>query len=254
MKYFLDLSDDRNIYVKKLLEKNNEQTDIFSWDNLLKIQKNDTLIFSPAKKFTPDEINRLPDNIVIFAGNSLNQFVKQLQEKNIIFNNIMEDEIFTVKNANLTCEGVLSLMIEKSKKSLFENKVLILGGGRIAKGMAVLLGRIGVDFAMVSFNPVKYPDYFIYSKKCYFKYSFVEDLHHYDIIINTIPAKILDDEIINKISKNTVFIETASVDSMDRTKAIHFDFIPAPALPKKYTCETAGKFLFEMITGGYIYD
>ena len=41
---------------------------------------------------------------------------------------------------------------------------------------------------------------------------------------------------------------------MDRTKAIHFDFIPAPALPKKYTCETAGKFLFEMITGGYIYD
>lgn len=254
MTYFLDLSDERNDYVKDLLKKNSEKTDVFSWDNLSNIKASDILIFSPAKKFTPEEINKLPNDIMIFAGNSLKQYIEQLKEKNIIFNNIMEDEIFTVKNANLTCEGVLSLMIEKSKKSLFENKVLILGGGRIAKGMAVLLGRIGIDFAMVSFNPIKYPDYFIYSKKCYFKYSFVKDLHNYDIIINTIPAQILDDDVINKIAKDTIFIETASVDCMDRTKATHFNFIPAPALPKKYTCETAGKFLFEMITGGNIYD
>lgn len=254
MTYFLDLSDERNIYVKQLLEKNNEKTEIFNFDNTSQINIGDSIIFSPAKKFSAEEINKLPNNITIFAGNSLNQYLDILKEKHITFINIMEDEIFTIKNANLTCEGVLSLMIEKSKKSLFDNSVLILGGGRIAKGMAVLLGKLGVNFAMVSFNPVKFPDYYIYSKKCYFKYSFVDDLDKYDIIINTIPSKILDDEIVAKIANDTVFIETASVDCLDKSKATHFDFIPAPALPKKYTCETAGKFLFEMITGGNIYD
>jgi len=252
--YFLDLSDERNVYVKQLLEKNTEKTAAFSFDNVSLINKGDSIIFSPAKKFSNDEVNKLPNNITIFAGNSLNQYLDVLKEKQITFVNIMEDEIFTIKNANLTCEGVLALMIEKSKKSLFDNSVLILGGGRIAKGMAVLLGKLGVNFAMVSFNPVKFPDYFLYSKKCYFKYSFVEDLKNFDIIINTIPAQILDNEIVEKIAKDTVFIETASVDCLDRNKATHFDFIPAPALPKKYTCETAGKFLFEMITGGNIYD
>ena len=248
------MSDDRNFSVKELLIKKGETVCEFSWDNISNLEKDNIVVFSPAKKFDKTEIEKLPFGIVVYGGNDLKKFENDLKEKSIKYINIMSDEIFTVKNANLTCEGVLALMIEKSKKSLFENQVLILGGGRLAKGLAVLLGRIGVDFSIVSFNPIKYPEYFIYSKNCYFKYSFVDDLKNFDIIINTIPAKILDDEIVNKIADDTIFIETASVDCLDRTKVKNFQFVPAPALPKKYTCQTAGKYLFEMITGENIYD
>ena len=125
MTYFLDLSDERNVYVKQLLEKNNEKTEIFSFDNVSLINKGDSIIFSPAKKFSNDEVNKLPNNITIFAGNSLNQYLDVLKEKQITFVNIMEDEIFTIKNANLTCEGVLALMIEKSKKSNMISSILL---------------------------------------------------------------------------------------------------------------------------------
>lgn len=76
----------------------------------------------------------------------------------------MNDEIFTTKNANITAEGVLALILEHSPKSIFENNVLIIGAGRIAKAMAIILGRLGVNYAVVRFNKDKFPECFHFQK------------------------------------------------------------------------------------------
>ena len=130
-----------------------------------------------------------------------------------------------------------------------ENNVLILGAGRIAKGMAILLSKLGVKYSIASFNKQKYPQNFLYSQHNYFGYDFVRDLREYDVIVNTIPAEILDENAINRIGDGTIFIETASVNCLNSEKVKNFQYIVAPGLPQKYSCQTAGKLMLDCILG-----
>lgn len=244
--FFVDSSDKRNVAVKKLLKRKNQVFD-FMWDNISKISDGDTCIFSPAKKFTEREIYSLPNNINLICGNLKEEYITILNKKHISFYNLMDDEIFTIKNANLTAEGVLAVILEESEKSISQNKILILGGGRIARALAILFKGLNVNFSIVSFNPVKFPSYYLYTDSCFFEYSFVEKLHEFDIIINTIPTQFIDEKIIRKIKKDTLFIETASVNCLDKNKVSKFTYLPTPALPMRFSSETAGQVMFESI-------
>lgn len=249
MTYFIDTNDARNQILMSLLEERNQITEKFSFETLEKIGLGDALIFSPAKKWTDEEINFIPQKTSLYCGNLCEKHKKTLEEKQVAYHNLMNDEIFTTKNANITAEGVLALILEHSPKSIFENKVLILGAGRISKALAILLGKLGVNFAVVRFNKEKFPECFSFSKTCYFGEQFLSHLHEYDVIVNTIPKTIFDEQNFGKIARDTIYIETASTNSIDPALATHFEFVPAPALPQKYAKLTAAKYMLESITG-----
>ena len=61
MTYFIDTNDARNQILMSLLEERNQITEKFSFETLEKIGLGDALIFSPAKKWTDEEINFIPD-------------------------------------------------------------------------------------------------------------------------------------------------------------------------------------------------
>ena len=249
MKYFVDTVDKRNQVLKEILIENDFETFKFDFNDLSNIKRGDTIVFSPAKKFTEEEIKKLPAKTKIVCGNLSPEYLKVLKDKKIEIKNLMLDEIFAVKNANLTAEGVLAIILEKTDKSIFDTKVLILGGGRIAKAMAVILKSLSVEYAIVSYNPVKFPSYYTIANKCYYRKGFLRDIDKFDVIVNTIPAKIIDDEIIAKINPKTIFIETASVKCLDDTQKLNFEFLFSPALPQRYSAYTAGKLVFESIMG-----
>ena len=249
MKYFVDIVDKRNQILKDLLIQNGQMVEVFDFNKVTEIKKGDTVVFSPAKKFTIEEVEKLPKGINLVCGNVGEENLKKLKNKKIKIKNLMEDEIFTVKNANLTAEGVLAIILEKTDVSIFESNVLILGGGRIAKAMATILKCLGVNYAIVSFNPIKFPSYYLLSNKCYYRKGFLRDLKKYNVVVNTIPARIIDDEIINSIDPKTLFIETASVKCLDDTQKLDFEYLFAPALPQRYSAVSAGKLVYESIMG-----
>ena len=209
----------------------------------------DVLIFSPAKKFVKEDVDILPESVTLFAGSGIKAFSEELRLKKIKYIDIMNDEIFTIKNANLTAEGVLGIIINKSEKSLFENNILLLGSGRITKACSRLFSKLGVDFAVASYSFLDYQRSYSFSDKCYYKEEYIKDLNQFDIVVNTRPFKYIDDMVLNKFSKNCLFIETASVECLNKEMVKDFDYCLAPALPTKFTAETAGKFLYERIMG-----
>ncbi len=254
MKYFVDTVDKRNQVLKELLIKNGYLAYDFDFLKIQEIKRGDMVVFSPAKKFTKEEIENLPKGIVVVCGNLSEEYLKILEKKKIKIKNLMQDEIFTVKNANLTAEGVLAIILEKTDVSIFDSSVLILGGGRIAKSMASILKGLGVNFAIVSYNPIKFPSYYLLSSKCYYRNGFLRDIDKFNVIVNTIPARIIGDEVIEKINPKTVFIETASVKCLDDTKKLGFEYLFSPALPQKYSAFSAGKLVYESIMGENDYD
>lgn len=254
MNYLIDISDARNEYVKKRLINDGEKVLDFDEANLDRIKQGDNLIFAPAKKFDKNFLTNLPNNIKLICGTLTDEQREIIKGKNIDYQNLMEDEIFTVKNANLTAEGVLAKILELSPKSIYENNVLILGGGRIAIALSVLLSKIGVKFAIVSFNNIKFPRYYLYTNKCFYKKQYLNEIQKYDVIVNTIPSKIFEHDEILKIKENTLFLETASINCLDKDKAMHFNYVNCPALPSKYCLQTAGEYMYEAIKGENKYD
>ncbi len=244
MTFFIDTSDKRNQILKTLLEKENLDTQIF---DVKQVQQGDICIFSPAKKLTHDEANLLTNHTTIFCGNVDDETKSIFKDKQIKYINMLKNEVFTIKNANLTTEGVLGLIIEHSEKSIYENNILILGSGRIAKSCAILFSKLGVNYDFCYYRDAGFDDFAFYKPSLYFKNDFKRIAQNYDIIINTIPEQILFQEELNAISSKTLFIETASKNCLDSSAATHFTYLLAPALPQKFCSQSAAKLVFELI-------
>lgn len=246
MKYFIDVSDKRNQFVKAELVKRGYQVSEF---NLGAEQgaKGDCYIFSPAKKFNLEELQVLPAEITVFCGKIDKKVQKFFLDKKIRHLNFLDDEIFAIQNASLTVEGVLGIMIAESPKSMLENKVLILGGGRLAKAMMILLGKLGVAFSVCMRNLQEFEMAHLFTEHCFLLEDLGEHLAEFDIIVNTVPSNIIDEAMMKKIQPDALFIETASVDGLDRAKVRGFRFYHAPALPQKYCLESAGRLVLKKV-------
>lgn len=241
MKYFIDLSDARNKALYKLLESEGLSV------NQLEFNEVGTYIFSPAKRFEVDEVLKVPEGSVVFAGNLKEEIREIFGDKKLKHVNFLDFEDFAVKNAVLTAEATLPVLIEHTDRSVFDQKILIMGLGRIGKALAILFDKLGVDYScMVTERELDYAS--IYARKYFTKKELLNKALNFDTIINTIPTKMFEDKDIGRIADETVFIELASIKCLDDTKA-NFKFIWALALPTKYTPMSAAELMKEVVLG-----
>lgn len=255
MKYFVDKTDNRNILLSNLFrDRQKQDVFLFGENDLEKIEEGDCIIFSPAKKFVDGYFLKFPNNIKIVCGNLSDVNIKILQDKNIEYHNLMLDEIFAIKNANLTAEGVLAIMLKESPRSMYKNNILILGGGRIALALSVVFSKLNLKFSIVSYNNVKFPKYYLIADKCFYKESYFDNLSDYDVVINTIPNTIIPDNMLDKFQNKCLFIETASVECLNKELVKNFTYFNAPALPSKFSVETAAELMYESIMGENKYE
>lgn len=244
MKILFDLSDNRNkLALEYFLKKGANAMNI----NDGKLVAGDIGVFSPAKKWQREEVDVLPDNITIFAGAVSEELARIFKGKSIKYINYLDDEIFAICNANLTAEGVLSILIKETDNSIFEQKILIIGVGRIGKALAILLGKLGIDLTLGSFSDKDKINGNYYLCKTLTKGAFLNHLSEFDVIINTIPNKVFSDSDVQNINQKTVVIETASVQCLDYKENCRFKYVLAPKLPSIYSLKSASKLVISKI-------
>ena len=123
---------------------------------------------------------------------------------------MLKVEEFSILNSIATAEGTLSIAIQKSKRNLQDSTILILGYGRTAKVIANKFKYLSNSIACTSRNKeelvwIKANGYTSIEFE-----NFKNNIANYDIIINTIPAVILNENELKKISKETLIIDIAS--------------------------------------------
>ena len=245
MTFFIDITDKRNQILKKLLENKAHKTENVSEKS--KIKQGDVLVFAPNKKFEDHNLFAFPTNTKLICGNLPTKQIEILNTKQIKYLNVLKDEVFAMQNSWLTAEGILALILEKSPKSIYQNKILVLGSGRVGKATAVLLTKMGItNFALTSSDPQNYATDFLFTNHNFFGASYLNHLHEFDVIINTVPDKIIPETHYNKIAKECLFLEIASIQSIDASKA-NFNYLLCPALPQKYSPETAAQVFLNAI-------
>jgi len=149
---------------------------------------------------------------------------------------VLERSDYCAMNAALTAEGALGLLCRENGKALFESSLLICGWGRIGKMLALRLASLGAsvsvaarnvsDRAMVSALGFRALDY----------RSLEGELAAFDVIVNTVPARVISDAMLCLVPEDTLLLELASPPGgFDRMLAENFSLrvLHAPGLPAK---------------------
>lgn len=209
--------------------------------NKFTTNKGRKIVCLPPNIMLDDNLNLNTENVsTIFCGRYEKEYIKKI---NSIVYSYLDDENFGQKNADYTAESALSLIITKSFLSIYDQKILIIGFGKIGTALTKLFTKLGLKFDIAT-NSSKLAKTFCNKT---IKYEDIE-LKKYDSIINTAPTT--HNFSFAGVRKNQIFIELASNPSIDLNEAQKY-FLSAekyPALPSKDCKESAGLLIAKFIS------
>lgn len=205
-----------------------------------------TYIFSPAKRFSREELSTLAEGSALLCGSLPTSHIALLDDRGIKHCNLLLDEVYAVENAIQTGEAALMLIIRATNTSIFTQKLFIFGFGRLGKALAKLFSDLGLNFAVCT------NDYYERASAhitCNQVYDLNAPLQDADVIVNTIPAKIFGKERIEKATKCCYILDLASFSSLDNMDAdsIGIPYDNALGLPGKYSPKSAGEILADAV-------
>jgi len=161
-----------------------------------------------------------------------------------------EREELQILNAIPTAEGAIQTAMEERPYTLSRSNCLVVGYGRIGKVLSSMLKGLNVN---VSVSARKFED--LAWIKAYGMYPVLTNeldriIDQYDIVFNTVPAPVIDKQVLKKSKKSTLFIDLASKPGgidFEEARLCGIDTIWSLSLPGKVAPATAGEFVKDTI-------
>lgn len=159
-----------------------------------------------------------------------------------------DDELFTLRNAELTAEGALELILREYEGAVCGTEILVTGYGRIGKVLARYLSMMGADVT-VSARKASDRDQITANGMTAADYPEL-DWSRYQVIVNTVPAEVIGKEAIAKTRDDVFIIDLASMPGgvdFSAAKDREITCIHALSLPGKTAPLTAGIIIKDTI-------
>lgn len=201
----------------------------------------------PFSSVNNDLKEAFPTGQKLICGITDNKTDQIFKEKKCEIYCPLHDEQYLSENARMTAEGAIVSAMTKISLSIRETKCLIIGYGRIGKELANLLRSFEADVTVAARREESRME----AGENSIEIGKIRSvIHNFDLILNTVPSRILSESSLVSI-KNTAFLfELAS-------KPYGFDMMQAKALgvhahlesgiPGRYCPESAAAALFRFI-------
>lgn len=187
----------------------------------------------------------------VFTGNVCTELERVCSENGLTIVNYLEREEFAVRNAVLTAEGVLPIIINELPFAVFGAEILITGFGRIAGILAGYLVKMGARVTVACRRPESRAWAQIQGCRAVDiagKNELLTKISSSSVIINTVPADIFGDEEITAMRNGTLYIELASSDGINGIVPENVKVITARGIPGKVSPVTAGEIIADTIS------
>ena len=187
-------------------------------------------------------------NKVVFAG-IVSSLIEDVKPSGLYIRDYYQREDFLIPNALLTAEGAVSIALKEYGKSIFSSRCLVVGFGRIGKTLAKLLKNMGAKVT-VSARSVKDVSLAKISGFETTNVSKINEKADFDLIFNTVPALVLNEDVLGYLSSARMIIDLASSPGgTDKLAAeeLGIKLIPALGIPGKCFPEAAGEIIADVI-------
>lgn len=187
--------------------------------------------------------SKLAKEAWIFTG-VITPYLKKLPQQ---VTSLLAKEAVINANAALTAEGLLSLIIMNTPRSIREYNYDIIGYGHCGKSIAELLHQLHLPVRIVSSHDRTKETQFPYEWILLKDWTFAQP---YSVVINTAPTETVNEGMVNGWKKKPLIIDIASKavgisEKVYKRKDIHI--IAAPPLPGVVAYESAGEILADVI-------
>ena len=187
---------------------------------------------------------------VLIAGGITPEVYEMANDEYIEIIDIMKREELAVLNTIATAEGTIQIAIENTNRIIHGSEVLILGFGRIGKVLARKLAGLSAKVTCAARKDEDLAWIQAYGHKATNINSIGENLRQYDIIINTVPHIILNEERLKYVKNDCLLIDLASNPGGIDKKAVKdnkLKFVWALSLPGKVAPTTSAEFIKDTI-------
>ena len=200
-----------------------------------------------AQNLTLEELwdNLWPEQWVFGGGFGEASAARALQGGQILCD-LLRRPGFVTGNAALTAEAAVGILIRESEGSLRHSRCLLLGGGRIGKLLARKLAGLGADVTVMA---RKAADRALIAELGYTPLepeALEGRIGDFDLIVNTVPARVLSDAALCCVAPEALLLELASPPggfNRDLARNIGLRALIAPGLPGQYSPLAAARLM-----------
>lgn len=200
-----------------------------------------------AQNLTLEELwdNLWPEQWVFGGGFGEASAARALQGGQILCD-LLRRPGFVTGNAALTAEAAVGILIRESEGSLRHSRCLLLGCGRIGKLLARKLAGLGADVTVMA---RKAADRALVAELGYTPLepeALEGRIGDFDLIVNTVPARVLSDAALCCVAPEALLLELASPPggfNRDLARNIGLRALIAPGLPGQYSPLAAARLM-----------
>jgi dipicolinate synthase subunit A len=203
------------------------------------------------RTYTLNEILDLLHPGQIVCGGLLSEdVIRQAEERGLRLFDYYEREECKIANAVPTAEGAIQVAMENMPATLHGSRVLVIGFGRVGKLTAHRLQSLGarVTVAARKCQDWAWAQAYGYGTEDTGRLAYW--LGGYDLIINTVPAMILDRNHLERVQPGVFIIDLASLPGgidFDAASDLGISAVSLPGIPGKTAPVTAAKAIRDSI-------
>ncbi len=208
MRFFIYETDLRQITIGESLEEKG-----FEKVTLEEIDFADVVILpfvnvENSVKIDEDFFKTLKKGVKVYTGAKNTELKDKFVKKNISFIEVLVSQEMAILNALPTAEGVIYNIIGDYDKCLVGAEVLVLGYGLCGTEIVNKLKALKSEVTVLEECELKKAQARVNGIKTIEIKEIKE--HKFDIIINTIPIQIVDNQTLDKMDKKTLIFDIAS--------------------------------------------
>lgn len=161
--------------------------------------------------------------------------------------NVLEDEAFLQENARLTAEGAVYKAMCARKGALCRRRCLVIGYGRIGKYLTGMLRGMGCPATVCARREEARS---MAGENSVDVHQLPMCIGEMDVVFNTVPATVMDEQVLAHVKKETLLMELASAPyglDMAAAEKLGLWVQIEGGLPGRYCPEDAAKIWLEYI-------
>lgn len=199
---------------------------------------------------TREILSALAPSQTILLGRADEAAAELFATHGLTFSDYLEREELAVLNAVAAAEGAIGLIMQETAVTIWNAKILVLGFGRIGKLLSHRLRALGADVTATARTPSDLAWIRAYGYAATETSQIDGTLGGYDVIVNTVPARVMNEARLREVAPECVCLDLASKPGgMDFTAASRLGVraMWALSLPGEVAPTTSGAIIRDTI-------
>lgn len=210
----------------------------------------ETMFSNEKIRLTEEWFQSIPKHCVVFTGITTPKLDQFIEKSGLHLIKLMERNDVAIYNSIPTAEGAIMLAIQHTDFTIHQAEVFVFGFGRVGKTTANSFVGLGAKVRVISKDESELARVYERGWQGYPLDQAENHIAKCQILINTIPAKVVKQSLIEKMNSQAIIIDLASKPGgidFEYAKTRGIKAIHALGLPGMVAPTTAGEILADCI-------